>query len=268
MSFKSLLRRNLLTTATRSLPTGTPSRTSRNASTVSTKIQVLQSSLFPTTPTSRTNGFAQFSTTIGRHNKEESTATTINDNVAGGDKEEPTSKDVKVEGGKSAEPEIDPKDKEIALLKDKHLRCLAELENQREIARREIENTSIFAIQKFAKDLLSTVDNLDMALESVPHELHHSHSSDESPSLHGLINLYKGIQITSSELLHTLKRHGVEKVEPKIGERFDPNIHEALYRASFKDKEVGTIFDIQKIGYSLNGRIIRPPQVGVVSDTE
>ncbi|CAG8506144.1 2088_t:CDS:2 [Acaulospora morrowiae] len=262
--------RNPLIAAARSLaaPTVIPPHASRNASTVSARVQLLQNSLFPTTPKqtsgSRTNRFAQFSTTISSYNKEESTNTNVNDNNASDGEKAPE----KPTGDEDSGSEVDPRDKEIALLKDKHLRCLAELENQREIARREIENTSLFAIQKFAKDLLSTVDNLDLALESVPRELRESHSSEESSSLHGLMTLYKGIELTSSELLHTLKRHGVEKVEPKIGERFDPKVHEALYQASFKDKEVGTIFDIQKIGYSLNGRVIRSPQVGVVSDAE
>ncbi|CAG8729367.1 25007_t:CDS:2, partial [Gigaspora rosea] len=121
---------------------------------------------------------------------------------------------------------IDSKDKEIAALKDKHLRCLAELENQREISRREVEMASQFAIQKFAKDILSAVDNLELALASVLPELR--------------------VYLTESELLSTLKRHGIEKIEPKLGEKFDPKIHEALYQASINGQDVGTIFEYKK----------------------
>ncbi|CAG8698584.1 30751_t:CDS:10 [Gigaspora margarita] len=161
---------------------------------------------------------------------------------------------------------IDSKDKEIALLKDKHLRCLAELENHREISRREVEMASQFAIQKFAKDILSAVDNLELALASVPPELRTEPTlpTESNSIISRLVNLYKGVYLTESELLSTLKRHGIEKIEPKLGEKFDPKIHEALYQASINGQDVGTIFDIQKIGYSLNGRILRPPQVGVV----
>ncbi|KAF0507138.1 GrpE nucleotide exchange factor [Gigaspora margarita] len=161
---------------------------------------------------------------------------------------------------------IDSKDKEIAMLKDKHLRCLAELENHREISRREVEMASQFAIQKFAKDILSAVDNLELALASVPPELRTEPTlpTESNSIISKLVNLYKGVYLTESELLSTLKRHGIEKIEPKLGEKFDPKIHEALYQASINGQDVGTIFDIQKIGYSLNGRILRPPQVGVV----
>ncbi|CAG8696397.1 18989_t:CDS:2 [Dentiscutata erythropus] len=175
-------------------------------------------------------------------------------------------KDKESEKERETKAGVDPKDKEIAMLKDKHLRCLAELENQREISRREVEMASQFAIQKFAKDILSAVDNLELALASVPPELRTEPTvPTESASItNKLVNLYKGVYLTESELLNTLKRHGIEKIEPKLGEKFDPKIHEALYQASVNGQDVGTIFDIQKIGYSLNGRILRPPQVGVV----
>lgn len=141
-----------------------------------------------------------------------------------------------------------------------------------------MENTAQYAIQKFAKDILSTVDNLSLALNSIPPEIrsdsntspvnNNSNNDESSPPNRNLINLCKGIELTNSELLNTLRRHGIEKVEPQIGEKFDPKMHEALYQAAIKDKEAGTICEIQKIGYSLNGRIIRPPQVGVVADAE
>ncbi|CAG8842649.1 33548_t:CDS:1, partial [Racocetra persica] len=134
--------------------------------------------------------------------------------------------------------------------------------NQREMSRREIEMTAQFAIQKFAKDILSAVDNLELALESVPPELRTEPTTpiDSASVISKLVTLYKGVYLTESELLNTLKRHGIEKIEPKLGEKFDPKIHEALYQANVSGQDVGTIFDIRKIGYSLNGRVLRPPQ--------
>ncbi|CAG8577539.1 3986_t:CDS:2 [Cetraspora pellucida] len=135
---------------------------------------------------------------------------------------------------KVSEKESNSKDSEIAMLKDKHLRCLAELENQREISRREVEMAAQFAIHKFAKDILSAVDNLELALKSVPPELQTESATptDSASAISKLVTLYKGVYLTESELLNTLKRHGIEKIEPKLGEKFDPKIHEALYQAT------------------------------------
>src|SRR6266542_4371904 len=99
------------------------------------------------------------------------------------------------------------------------------MENLRERTRREIEHTAQFAIQKFAKDLLNTVDILNLALASVPTEVR----NDTQNNPH-LVNLYTGVSLTESELVKTLKRHGVEQINP-LGEKFDPNVHEAVYQA-------------------------------------
>ncbi|KAG9306664.1 hypothetical protein G9A89_004211 [Geosiphon pyriformis] len=161
------------------------------------------------------------------------------------------------------ESEADAKDKQIAELKDHYLRCLAEQENLRERTRREVEHVAQFSIQKFARDLISTVDVLNLALESVPKDVAQK-ASVENPHLH---NLYSGVQMTEKELVKTLKQHGVEQMNP-LGQKFDPNLHEAMFQASVKDKEVGSVFSVQKLGYTLNGRVIRPSQVGVVKASE
>ncbi|RGB40493.1 GrpE-domain-containing protein [Rhizophagus diaphanus] len=149
------------------------------------------------------------------------------------------------------------KDKQIAELKDSYLRCLADMENLRERTRKEVESTAQFAIQKFAKDLLNTVDILNLALSSVPAEVR----NDTQNNPH-LVNLYTGVSLTESELLNILRRHGVEKIEP-LGQKFDPNLHEAIYQVNDPNKEPGIVCDVQKVGYSLFGRVIRPAQVGV-----
>ncbi|PHZ08059.1 GrpE nucleotide exchange factor, partial [Rhizopus microsporus ATCC 52813] len=162
------------------------------------------------------------------------------------------------------------KDKKISELQDAYLRCLADQENLRERSRREIETTKEFAIQKFAKDLLDTVDILNMALNAVPTELRSKSTSlesefakDSEKLIDQLTNLYTGVSMTEAELIKALKRHGVERVNPE-GEAFDPNQHQALFQAPVPGKEAGTIFSVQKMGYTLKGRIIRPAQVGVV----
>lgn len=169
---------------------------------------------------------------------------------------------------------LDEKDKKISELQDAYLRCLADQENIRERSRREIETTKEFAIQKFAKDLLDTVDILNMALNAVPNELRTKNASLESELakdtekvVDQLTNLYTGVSMTESELIKALKRHGVERENPE-GEAFDPNKHQALFQAPMPGKEAGTIFAVQKMGYTLKGRVLRPAQVGVVSESQ
>ena len=135
------------------------------------------------------------------------------------------------------------------------------MENLRVRTRREVEQTSEYAIQKFATDILNTVDNLKLALNSVPSESRNN--TAENPAL---ASLYTGISLTESELAATLRRHGIEEVNP-IGEKFDPNLHEAVHQEVVPDKEAGTISNVQKAGYTLKGRIIRSPKVFVVKET-
>ncbi|CAG8641206.1 6325_t:CDS:2, partial [Ambispora leptoticha] len=136
-----------------------------------------------------------------------------------------------------------------------YLRVLADQENLRQRTRREIEHTAQFAIQKFARDLLNTADILNLALNSVPKEALEN-AEKENPHLH---NLYTGVKMTEQDLLKTLKNYGVEQINP-LGEKFDPNVHEAMFQSPVEGKEEGTIFTVQKIGYKLNGRVIRSPQ--------
>lgn len=142
----------------------------------------------------------------------------------------------------------------------------------RERSRKEITTTKEFAIQKFAKDLLDTVDILNMALTAVPTDLREKSSVSETTKdaekvFDQLTNLYTGVSMTESELVRALKRHGVERENPE-GDAFDPNRHQALFQAPMPGKEAGTIFAVQKMGYTLKGRVLRPAQVGVVAESQ
>ncbi|KAI8377736.1 co-chaperone GrpE [Radiomyces spectabilis] len=166
------------------------------------------------------------------------------------------------------------KDKQIAELKDAYVRVLADQENLRERTRKEIETTKEYAIQKFAKDLLDTVDILGMALTAVPNELRSKENAtkselaqDAEKLVDQLTNLYTGVSMTEAELVKTLKRHGVEQHNPE-GEVFDPNKHQALFQAPIPDKEAGTVFSVQKLGYMIKDRVLRPAQVGVVAESQ
>lgn len=190
------------------------------------------------------------------------------------EKEEVKEEKVEIELSEDVKKLLSEKDKKIAELQDAYIRCLADQENLRERSRRDIEQTKEYAIQKFAKDLLDTVDILNMALKAVPTELRekgeHLESElvkDAEKVMEQMSSLYTGVSMTESVLVKTLQRHGVERHNPE-GEAFDPNLHQALYQAPIPGKEAGTIFDVQKLGYTLKGRVLRPAQVGVVSDTQ
>jgi molecular chaperone GrpE len=149
-------------------------------------------------------------------------------------------------------------------------------------AAREKEQTRDFAITKFAGDLLETVDVLTIALHSIPQqalkavELSPSSESSavpptsESPLPKGhetyLRELISGVEITQRLLLQTLFKHHVKPFDP-TGDKFDPNLHEALYQAPVPGKEPGTVIECQKIGYKIKDRVLRAAQVGVAQDT-
>ncbi|KXS10856.1 GrpE-domain-containing protein [Gonapodya prolifera JEL478] len=153
--------------------------------------------------------------------------------------------------------EVAAKSKKVAELQDAYLRAIAETENVRERARRDVEQKGQFAIQKFAKDLLESADVLSKAIESV------------DPSSHpSLAPLHTGVVATRSALLAAFRRHGLEEYNP-IGEKFDPGRHEAIFQAPAQEggeRKPGDIMEVIKTGYSLNGRVVRPAQVGVVRE--
>ncbi|KAJ2334702.1 GrpE, mitochondrial [Coemansia sp. RSA 2681] len=152
------------------------------------------------------------------------------------------------------------KDAKLKELKDAYLRSLADAENIRNRSKTEIENTKVFAIQKFAKDLLDTVDILELALKHVPKE----HLADKVANK-TLVDLFEGVDMTKSSLLRTLERHGIESFDP-TDKPYDPNTSHALYQAPIPGKTPGTVFAVEKRGYILKGRVLRSAQVGVVLD--
>jgi molecular chaperone GrpE len=152
--------------------------------------------------------------------------------------------------------------------KSNYLLSLADAENLRQRHMKEIANAKDFAIQKFAKDLLDSVDILDIALNSVPEEFRKRETCvEQDPKMitEQLVNLYLGVSMTETELQKTLKRYGVEMDDP-MDQVFNPNKHEAVFQTPVSDKEPGTIFVVQKKGYLLKNRVLRPAQVGIVAD--
>ncbi|XP_046637319.1 grpE protein homolog, mitochondrial-like [Daphnia pulicaria] len=139
-------------------------------------------------------------------------------------------------------------------LDDKYKRSLADTENMRKRLTKQIEDAKLFGIQGFCKDLLSVSDILQKATECVP--------ADQVKTNSHLKNLYEGLTMTEAELQKVFKRHGLAQVSP-LGEKFNPNHHEALFEQPVEGKEPGTVIAVTKIGYKLHERIVRPAMVGV-----
>jgi molecular chaperone GrpE len=140
-------------------------------------------------------------------------------------------------------------------LKDKLLRTLADMENLRRRTEREISDAKAYAVTSFARDLLGSADNLRRALESLPETAR----TTEEPALKALI---EGVDLTERDLLKTLERHGVRKIEPH-GEKFDPNMHQAMFEAPDPEIGKGLVSKVVQSGYKIGERVLRPALVGV-----
>jgi molecular chaperone GrpE len=179
--------------------------------------------------------------------------------------EEATQEEASSSDAEAPSPELSKEEAlevQVKELKDQLLRSLAEQDNTRRIAQRDVEQARQFAIKSFAKSLLETSDNLERALGSVPQALEKDH--DAHPVLH---NLYEGIELTERGLMKAFEANGLEKFG-KPGEPFDPNRHDALFEYADPDFEPGTIGQVMKSGFMLNKRVLRPAEVGVVKKSE
>lgn len=150
----------------------------------------------------------------------------------------------------------------LTQIQDRYKRSVAEYRNLQEQTKREVQSARDFAIQKFAKDLIDSIDNLDRALTTVPAEKLNAEVNKD------LVDLHSGLKMTERILLETVKKHGLVKIDPsENGEKFNPNVHEAVFQAPQPGKEDGTVFFTQQKGFTLNGRVLRAPKVGVVKNS-
>jgi molecular chaperone GrpE len=140
-------------------------------------------------------------------------------------------------------------------LKDKVLRTMAEMENLRRRTEREVADAKSYGVTSFARDMLTFGDNLRRALDSVPAE------EREMSSL-ALKSFVEGIELTERDFLSRLARHGVKKIEPQ-GQKFDPNMHEALFEVPDPSAIAGTVLQVVESGYAIGDRCLRPAKVGV-----
>jgi molecular chaperone GrpE len=138
-------------------------------------------------------------------------------------------------------------------LKDRVLRTLAEMENLRKRTEKEVHDSRAYAVTSFARDIVSVADNLERALASVPAD-----AQDGS-----LKSLAEGVEMTGRQLSSVLSKHGITRIEPKTGDRFDPNLHEAIFEVPDPSQPANSVVHLVQAGFSLSGRLLRPAQVGV-----
>ncbi len=146
--------------------------------------------------------------------------------------------------------------REAAELKDKLLRTLAEMENLRRRTEREVAESRIYSVTSFARDILAIADNMARALQTLRAEL-----KEKSDS--GVKALLDGVELTERELTKVLEKHGVRKFEPQPREKFDPNLHQAMYEVPDPALPAGTVAQVVQAGYMIGERMLRPALVAV-----
>lgn len=145
--------------------------------------------------------------------------------------------------------------KENEELKDRALRAAADTENLRRRTAREIQDARVYAVSNFARDMLAVSDNLRRALDAIPAEV-------KTHAEAGMTAFVEGVEMTERSMLSTLERHGVKKLEP-VGERFDPNFHQAMFEVADAEIVANTVVQVVQPGFSIGERVLRPAMVGV-----
>jgi molecular chaperone GrpE len=145
--------------------------------------------------------------------------------------------------------------REAAELKDRLLRTLAEMENLRRRTEREVADARVYGITGLARDLLGVADNLRRAIEALP-----AQSRETADS--GIKALIEGVELTERELLKVFEKNGIKKLEPE-GEKFDPNMHQAMFEIADASVPNGVVVQVVQAGYRIGDRVLRPALVAV-----
>ena len=140
-------------------------------------------------------------------------------------------------------------------LKDRLLRTLAEMENLRKRTDREVTDARLYGVTSFARDMLGVADNMRRALDAVSPELRASAEA-------GVKALIDGVELTERELLKALEKNGVRQFSPR-GEKFDPNVHQAMFEVPNPAVPAGSVVEVVAPGYMIGERVLRPAMVGV-----
>jgi molecular chaperone GrpE len=138
--------------------------------------------------------------------------------------------------------------------RDRFMRALADAENVRKRAERDRREAEQYGGSKLARDLLPVYDNMERALGAIAEDQREAQAS-----------LIEGIELTKRELLNVFQKHGITVIAPEVGDRFDPQMHEAMFEAPLPGTKAGDIIQVSASGFMLHDRLLRPAQVGVSS---
>ncbi|MEK6204234.1 MAG: nucleotide exchange factor GrpE [Amylibacter sp.] len=150
--------------------------------------------------------------------------------------------------------ELEELREENEALKDRLMRALAEAENQRKRGERNRRDAEVYGGAKLAKDMLSVFDNMTRALDTIDDAQRETSKA-----------LIDGIELTRRELLSVFKAHKIEEVSPAVGDKFNPQIHVAMFEAPVPDIKAGHIIQVVSHGFMIGDRLLRAAQVGVSS---
>ncbi|MEO1681341.1 MAG: nucleotide exchange factor GrpE [Pseudomonadota bacterium] len=139
-------------------------------------------------------------------------------------------------------------------MKERFMRALADAENARKRGERDRREAEQYGGSKLARDMLPVYDNLHRALAAVTEEQRSANAA-----------LLEGVELTLKELLNVFTKHGVTRIRPEVGEKFDPQQHQAMFEAPVPDTKAGDIIQVMSDGFLLHDRLLRPAQVGVSS---
>lgn len=149
-----------------------------------------------------------------------------------------------------SENQVEELQQKLSTLGEQLLREQAEMQNVRRRAQRDIESAHKYALEKFAGELLSVVDNLERAIDAID-------ADDEAQK-----SVAEGLELTLKTFIEVLAKYNVEAVEPE-GQPFDADLHQAVSTVPNNDVEPNTVINVFQKGYTLNGRLIRPAMVVV-----
>lgn len=150
--------------------------------------------------------------------------------------------------------EIDALRAERDEFKDRFMRALADAENSRKRSDRDRKEAENYGGSKLSRDLLPVYDNMKRALMAA------EEADGEADKA-----LLEGVELTMRELVNTFRKHGIVPISPEVGDKFDPNVHQAMFEAPLPGTSAGDIIQVAAEGFMLHDRLLRPAQVGVSS---
>jgi molecular chaperone GrpE len=153
-------------------------------------------------------------------------------------------------------PDVAALEAEIADLKDRLLRVAAEMENTRKRAERDRADATRYAAANFARDMLQVSDNLRRAIGTLKDD-------EREGAADSVKAMVEGVEMTERQLLSIFERHGIREITPQPGERFDPNLHEAMFEVPGTEHPAGTVVHVLEGGYTIGDRLLRAARVGV-----